>query len=139
MKLIKCEECGDLVMLIRRHTRCCVCGDIAGKYLDDGITAIVSKDAVVVGIDNNGFNIAARYAMSKNAQDCEYRVDYFFTGWIPNFPGEVIIVETVDDVLNYDYHMEEKDKNYESTSPAKVSEQNEGKKKWSWNIFKRGD
>lgn len=137
MKLVACQNCNDLVMLINKVTRCCKCGEVAGKYLDDNNTAVVTKNAIVVGIDNNGFNIAKWYSMGEEAQNCKYRVDYFFTGWVPNFPGEVIKVETVDDVLNYDYHVKEEDINYESTSPAKVSEQNEDKKKWSWNIFKK--
>lgn len=138
MKLVACQNCKDLIMLITKEIRCCKCGETAGKYLDDYNTAVVTKNAIVVGIDNNGFNVAKHLATGEDAQNCKYRVDYFFTGWVPNFPGEVIKVKTVDDVLNYNYHVKE-DINYESTSPAKVSEENEDKNKWSWNIFKRGD
>ena len=137
MKLVSCKKCKDLVMLVSEEIRFCMCGDIAGRYLDDRITAVVTKNAIVVGIDNNGFNIAKNYALCEKIQNCKYRVDYFFTGWIPNFPGEVIEVETVDDVINYDYHMIEEDKNYSSTSPAEVAEKNEGN--WYLNIFKRKD
>jgi len=136
MKLIKCEECGDLVMLILEETRYCSCYNVAGKYLDDRITAVVSEEAIVVGIDNNGLNIATNYAMSDVAQDCKGRIDYFFTGWIPNHPGEVIIVKTIDDVVYYDYKMKDKDKTYESTLATESVEKNE-KNKWSWNIFKK--
>ena len=135
MKLISCQECKDMVVLRRKEIRSCHCGNVAGKYLDDGITAVVNNEAIVVGIDNNGFNIAERNATSDAAQKCSHRVDYFFTGWIPNFPGEVIRVETVDDVLKYDYHISDEDKNYGSTSPAEVSEKNESKS--IWNIFKK--
>ena len=115
MKLIKCEECKDLVMLITHTTRHCLCHNVAGKYLDDNITAVVNEEAIVVGIDNNGFNIATLYAMSEGAQDCKGRIDYFFTGWIPNHPGEIIIVNSVKEVEDYDFHMKSEDKEYTST------------------------
>ena len=122
MKLVACQKCNDVVMLISEETRYCYCGDVAGKYLDDRITAVVNKNAIVFGIDNNGFNMAKNYATCEGVQELSHRVDYFFTGWVPNFPGEVIIVENIDDVVNYDYHTSEKDRNYGSTSPAELLE-----------------
>ena len=116
MKLINCPKCNDVVNLMVGTTRVCDCGNVGGKYLDDHITAVVNKDALVVGIDNNGFNIARRLAVGN--KDVEQRLDFFFTGWIPTKPGEVIIVDTVEDVLEHDYHLDEEDKNYTSTSPT---------------------
>ena len=102
MKLISCPDCKDLVVLAPKYTRTCFCGKIAGKYLKDNLTAVINKDALVVGIDNNGFGIAQDHARYyKTLKD---RIDFFFTGWIPNLPGEVIVVESVEMVLGYDYY-----------------------------------
>lgn len=101
-------------------TRSCYCGKSAGKYLNDNITAVVNKNAVVVGIDNNGFNIARQMAMHN--REFPRRIDYFFTGWIPTKPGEVIVVDKVKDVLSYDNKVKDEDKNTDSTSPAVLSE-----------------
>ncbi len=116
MKLIACEECNDLVMLVNEHTRKCFCGEIAGKYLDDDITAVVSSNAIIVGIDNFGFKLAKELSVA----DMKYsnRVDRFFTGWIPNHPGEVIEVETIDEVIEYNYHLPEEKRIYSSTLPT---------------------
>ena len=119
MKLICCKKCNDVVNLLHT-TRTCYCGNSAGKYLDDNITAVVNKDSVVVGIDNNGFMMAKQLAVGN--KDCESRLDFFFTGWIPTKPGEVIVVDSIDDVLKYDNHIE--DVNYTSTSPCESAEQN---------------
>jgi hypothetical protein len=116
MKLIACQKCKDLISLVNEHTRQCFCGEIAGKYLDDNITAVVSSNAIVVGIDNYGFNLAKE--LSIKGRSSANRIDYFFTGWIPNHPGEVIEVETVDEVIEYDYHLPEEKKLYDSTLPT---------------------
>ena len=126
MKLMKCVKCGDIVAIIETLSRSCYCGKIAGKYLDDSITAVVNKDALVFGIDNNGFAIAQHYALeNKNA---EHRYDYFFTGWIPTKPGEVIVVKTAHDVHKYPMKMKDEDKQYTSTWPSRVSEENDIRK-----------
>ena len=116
MKLINCPKCNDVVNLMVGTTRVCDCGNVGGKYLDDHITAVVNKDALVVGIDNNGFNIARHLAIEN--KDFPRRIDYFFTGWIPTKPGEVIVVDTVENVLRYNFFLKEEDKNYDSTSPT---------------------
>lgn len=118
MKLIACNECHDVISLINKHPRKCLCGKCSGKYLDDNITAVVSEDSIVCGIDNIGFNLAKYYANSEEAQQAKHRVDYFFTGWIPNHPGEIIRVKTVKEVDEYPYEMKEEDKTYTSTSPV---------------------
>ena len=53
------------------------------------------------------------------------RVDFFFTGWIPNHPGEVVVVDSVEDVLAYEYEMKDEDKEYDSTLPTEIAEKNE--------------
>ena len=107
-------------------TRTCYCGHVGGKYLDDNITAVVNEDALVVGIDNNGFSFAKQLA--ERATPLAHRVDYFFTGWIPNHPGEVIVVETVEHVLEYNYHLPEEKRAYGSTLPTEIAEHNEQEK-----------
>lgn len=137
MKLIACDKCHDLMMLVGGGmTRTCYCGYVGGKYLDDNVTAVVNEDAIVVGIDNNGFNIAKHY--KELYANLENRIDFFFTGWIPNKPGEVIVVESVEHVLEYDYHLKDEDKNYTSTLPTVVSEKNE--QRWTeegWNVHNK--
>ena len=115
MKLINCPECNDVVNLIDEFPRLCKCRKCSGKYLDDHITAVVSKDAIVCGIDNNGFKMAKDCAIYY--KDEPQRVDFFFTGWIPTKPGEVIVVDSYEDVLDYEYHV--KKPSYVSTSPTK--------------------
>lgn len=123
MKLIACSKCNDLMVLVNDYTRTCFCGAVGGKYLDDNITAVVNKDALVMGIDNNGLTLAKR--MANHHKEVEFRIDFFFTGWIPNHPGEVIVVETVEDVLAYDYHLPEEEREYTSTLPTEIAEENE--------------
>jgi len=126
MKLIACPKCNDTMQLVQGYVRTCFCGECGGKYLSDRITAVVNKDAIVFGIDNNGFGVAKQlYEMH---QETPHRIDFFFTGWIPNHPGEVIQVETVEDVLAYEYEMDDEDKEYDSTWPSQIAEQNEYKK-----------
>ena len=105
-----------MVMLVNEHTRKCFCGEVAGKYLDDDVTAVVSSNAIVVGIDNFGFNLAKE--LSIKGMKYSNRVDYFFTGWVPNHPGEVIVVDTVDEVVEYNYHLPDEKKIYSSTLPT---------------------
>jgi hypothetical protein len=117
MKLFICPKCEQMVDLMswKKYrkgkyknkgivTRC-YCGKSAGKYLSDNCTAVFTKDCPIVGIDNNTFMTAvARYFEGKILYDS--RVDFFFTGWIPTIPGEVIFVDTVQDVIDYPFKVE---------------------------------
>ena len=123
MKLIACQKCKDVMMLVNKMTRTCYCGAVGGKYLDDNITAVVNWDAIVFGIDNSGFSIAKELAEVN--KKLPYRYDYFFSGWIPTKPGEVLTVETVEDVLAYPYELPDELKEYNSTWPSRISEQHE--------------
>lgn len=100
-KFIICDECDDVVLLVNEITRTCGCGKCAGKYLKDNITAVVTKDAIVFGIDNVTFRDALIRA--SDHKDLTYRRDFFFTGWVPNHPGEIIRVNEVEDVKDYPY------------------------------------
>ena len=133
MKLINCPKCNDVVCLAPQVTRMCLCEHIAGKYLEDNVTAVVSKDAIVFGIDNNGIAIAKHFA--ENAKKVDYRVDYFFTGWIPNHPGEVQVVETVEDVYSTSPEMKEEDKVYTSTLPTQSGDYNPLRLTFGWWIY----
>jgi hypothetical protein len=60
-----------------------------------------TKDSIIVGIDNNTWNdVRKRYNQFRNYPS---RLDFFFTGWIPTIPGEVIRVDTVQDVRKYPF------------------------------------
>jgi len=59
MKLILCPRCHDVVRLwdtIRR----CSCGDSAGYYEADGVTARIYGSAIPVGFGNSSFYDAVR-------------------------------------------------------------------------------
>lgn len=102
MKLIYCPHCNDLVRLQLRIKRC-KCRKCCGFYLEDAsTTAVVNKDAIVVGIDNNTFLDATKKYFRGRERWPETRVDFFFTGWIPTFPGEVVVLDTTKDVKNFD-------------------------------------
>jgi hypothetical protein len=104
-KFIHCEECKDNFMLINKITRHCLCGKCAGKYLKDNVTAVVNKGSSVFGIDNNSFNHAVQLS-EHFKKEVDFRLDSFFTGWFPNFPGEIIWVDDIQDVIDYDYETE---------------------------------
>ena len=57
MKLIFCTSCNDLFRLMRAG-RCCTCGRSYGRYLEDGLNAIIGGDAIPVGISNTSLNDA---------------------------------------------------------------------------------
>lgn len=54
MKLIFCPECNDILKLSLRE-RVCECGQSGGKYLPDGIDAIITGKAIPLGIANSSF------------------------------------------------------------------------------------
>ena len=114
MKLLYCEECGDLVTLRSCVTRSCLCLKYAGKYLDDNLTAVVNEGAILVGIDNNTF-VTATQRLLHYRDKLDERVDFFFCGWLPTIPGEVIFVPSFEDVLHYSDHIENTE--YKSTMP----------------------
>jgi hypothetical protein len=94
MKLIWCDHCNTLTSISKKF-RTCQCGKFGGKYLDDNITVVVNEGSIIVGIDNNTFLVHSL----RNYKHLIYnkvpeRIDMFFTGWIPNIPGEVIFVKS---------------------------------------------
>lgn len=121
MKLLFCRECRDVVSITHDNiTRSCKCGKVAGKYLKDKITAVVTKEAVVFGLDNNSFLNALttvdRILTTDMPQfDKNMRYDFFFTGWIPTLPGEVMVVKNIAYVKATDYYQE---KGWTSTNPT---------------------
>lgn len=121
MKLLFCEECRDTVAMTHDNiTRSCKCGKVAGKYLKDKLTAVVTKDSVVFGIDNNSFLNALHTVKKVLGEDMpqfdnDKRYDFFFTGWIPTKPGEVIVVKNKHMVMATDYYQE---KSWTSENPS---------------------
>jgi hypothetical protein len=95
----------------------CPCEKCVGKYLNDNLTAVVTKNSVVVGIDNGTFGPAINQYIKHNPEGdhpLNQRVDGFFCGWIPNIPGEVIVVETADAVEQFDSDYKVDNDNYSS-------------------------
>lgn len=96
MKLMCCVKCRSLVSLGNDKLTYCECGECVGGYHTNGITGIVNRLAVVVGIDNNSFINAMNAFVEK--LDYPTRLDFFFCGWIPTKPGEVIVLDSVEEV-----------------------------------------
>ena len=57
MKLIFCPDCQDIVKLKREKTFC-ACGKCWGYYKEDGLHAIINKEAIPLGFNN--FHLALR-------------------------------------------------------------------------------
>jgi len=110
MKLLRCPKCNDSIVIgVGNVTRICACGETAGKYLKDNITAVVSKGSIVYGIDNNSLNNAIHNYTAfpeKYPKYKEERFDFFFVGWVPTIPGEVIWVDSVHKVQLEEYDQE---------------------------------
>jgi hypothetical protein len=51
MKLIFCPKCQD-VFKLHREMKFCHCKTVFGRYHEDGLHAIVSRHAIVLGFDN---------------------------------------------------------------------------------------
>ena len=113
MKLIWCHECNTLTSLVAEKTRYCKCRKCCGKYLKDNMTSVINKKAILVGVDNNTFN----FAVHQYCDNLKYkeRLDGFFSGWIPNHPGESIEVLTIKEVRDYPY---EEEHDHISTMPV---------------------
>lgn len=71
MKLLFCRHCGDVVKL-QRTIRRCKCRAVSGKYLPDGAHAVVSKDALVIGLANPDV-VSATGVFLSNHPDAGYR------------------------------------------------------------------
>lgn len=57
MKLVKCNQCGDVTRLIHTKWRQCECGKSGGQYNDDMISATVGGDCEVIGLRNDYFEL----------------------------------------------------------------------------------
>ena len=57
MKLIRCNQCGDVARLIHTKWRQCECGKSGGQYNDDMISATVGGDCEVIGLRNDYFEL----------------------------------------------------------------------------------
>lgn len=77
MKLIYCEQCGDLFQLRVGLMRQCECGAIKGQYVDVS-NAEVSENAVSVAIGNGAFDhaVAAMKLMKQATHNEADRDDY---------------------------------------------------------------
>lgn len=80
MKLIFCHKCWDMVKLDQSPcVRTCKCGAVAGRYLEDGHHAVVSPEAVVIGMNNYDLILAVgnkRTGDSQNVQTWLFPKDH---------------------------------------------------------------
>ena len=56
MKLIRCNECGDVVNLCKEVWRRCYCKESGGQYTQGNQTVIVGGRCEVIGIRNDYFD-----------------------------------------------------------------------------------
>ena len=56
MKLVRCNNCEDVVRLVHTEWRQCDCKKSGGQYNDDKISATVGGDCEVIGIRNDFFS-----------------------------------------------------------------------------------
>lgn len=61
MKLLYCKKCKDIFNLVVDKTKSCGCGETKGVYLEDGLNAIYSGDAVPLGFSNTSFMPAVKH------------------------------------------------------------------------------
>lgn len=57
MKLIQCRECGDVYSLSHQR-KCCTCTATSGWYEDDGLHAVATGPATLIGFHNTRFREA---------------------------------------------------------------------------------
>lgn len=60
MKLVYCTKCHDIIRL-RRVTKICDCGKVAGKYIDDINAVYCGESAVPMGIDNHDLKFVLNF------------------------------------------------------------------------------
>jgi hypothetical protein len=56
VKLIRCNECGDVINLCKEEWRRCYCKESGGQYNEDNQTVIVGGKCEVIGIRNDYFD-----------------------------------------------------------------------------------
>ncbi len=102
MKLIRCKECHDIYVPDEFKMKKCRCKKSAAKYLDDNLTTISTSNTYVFGIDNQSFGNADVQVKHwcKEHPDTQRR-DFYFVGWFPSKPDEVIWVDTIKEVKNF--------------------------------------
>ena len=68
MKLILCDNCGDIFNLTFRRKECS-CGKGFGNYLEDGITVEISKSSIPLGFANSSIKeaLAKRIFLMENS------------------------------------------------------------------------
>ena len=91
MKLLNCLKCTHIVSLDRDSTVVCKCGASRGRYLHDGLIALVHGDHVrVLGIAN------AQYRTSVHEPVIPFRTNYQWFPILPQVEHHVRQVATVD-------------------------------------------
>ena len=83
MKLLFCKNCQDVIKLSTKKMRYCSCKSIKGRYLKDGIHAEVSKDAIVIALNNSELGQALGcYSMNNMHEKNNFPTN--FGGWVIN-------------------------------------------------------
>ncbi len=68
MKLVRCNNCEDVVRLIHTKWRKCECGKSGGQYNDDMMSATVGGDCEVIGLRNDFFT-KKPFSKARNGHD----------------------------------------------------------------------
>ena len=68
MKLIRCNNCEDVVRLIETKWRKCECGKSGGQYNGDSLSATIGGDCEVIGIRNDFF-ATKPFSKARNESD----------------------------------------------------------------------
>jgi len=90
MKMVYCPYCKFMFNLADDGIRECRCGKAVGKYLDDGMTCVATRDSWVFAIDTDTFGIAVQRAMEMRKHGISYAG--FFTGWLHSIPDSNVIL-----------------------------------------------
>lgn len=93
MKLIYCKDCKDVVRLTRAN-RTCFCGAVAGYYKPDGKNAVISPEAVPLGIDNETLLWAIKHDGNQYMMDSPR-----FTAFKISEPCPTITRESCSDIF----------------------------------------
>ena len=76
MKLIRCNDCKDVVAL-RLEDRTCICGKSGGVYHEDQWNVTVYGPCIVIGMDNFTFGFARQNRYDPNDESRTFKAWVF--------------------------------------------------------------
>jgi hypothetical protein len=87
MKLIRCNNCEDVIRLTHTKWRKCECGNSGGQYNDDLMSATVGGDCEVIGLRNDYF-AAKPFSKERDKKDDKGQLSHIIQG---EYDGDVQI------------------------------------------------